>query len=390
MMQLVCHRCGAPLPAQGGAPACPICHPAARWRGRGDADAEPRAGDRHTPSVARRHEGSVLFDLASLTALGRAERKAPVLAGAGSGLISLAALRPAVGRGAVAEEPLAEEPLAVAPIAVLAAQPPRRSWPLALTLAGLVIGLAAASLALAAALRAGPSIMRASRAAPQRPPAAREPTAVRGLVTLDSPPTRRQPRGANTTSAARGGKTTGNRPAQHPPALPSRRPTARRHSGHRPVSRRSPPPGSSAPTSTTPAPTAAAPVPTAVASRPDDPLAGLVEQALKRAPGPTPPAPSPPPGQRRPRTLERHHLQTGISAQDAAVRGCARRYALDGVAELRMIIGPAGTVTAARVTSTLAGTPVAACLEQVFGRARFAAFDGPPLPVTFAVPLRPL
>jgi hypothetical protein len=58
------------------------------------------------------------------------------------------------------------------------------------------------------------------------------------------------------------------------------------------------------------------------------------------------------------------------------------------VAKIHFTISPQGRVSSARVTGSLAGTPVAGCLERVMRSASYSAFDGPPLRLIYPVPLR--
>jgi hypothetical protein len=96
--------------------------------------------------------------------------------------------------------------------------------------------------------------------------------------------------------------------------------------------------------------------------------------------GPPTPAPPPPPPTPGAGPFDRGAAAAGLAAVNVAA--CARRGGPGGPGHVRLTFAPSGFVVSAIVDSSpVAGTAVAACVEQLFRQVRVPAFSGAPVTV---------
>lgn len=121
-----------------------------------------------------------------------------------------------------------------------------------------------------------------------------------------------------------------------------------------------------------------------------------LEELIRKATGEK--TDTPRPNQARPATraavtlppaLEAREIHAGLASTRGRVRECYDRFRVPGQVSLRFTIAPSGEMRSVKATGLFAGTPTGACVEAAFRSARFRAFAGPALSMSFPVLLKP-
>lgn len=325
------------------------------------------------PAIGTRNDSSVLFSIASLSALARGSRAAPAPAPVdGSGLIDLRAL----AANATAPEPAPDEPVAIMALAPL--RPPLlapvtaraggRRLPLLAGLAALGVLLVGLLVAVAVLLaRRDGAVARADVASP---PEARVPT------TAVTTGTRARAPGSVDVQGPR--STTG--PVDEEPERDA--PTTRREPARRAIDRAPTASPRRAPADVEPTERPAGEAATPARTPPGDrSLERLITAAIDAPPDePTPP--SPPATDRLPEVPPRDAVAVSLRSVSGPVRACGRGERGVLMAQVT-IAGATGRVSGVRIGGPLAGSAAATCAEAVIGRARFPRFARPTFSVGF-------
>jgi hypothetical protein len=82
--------------------------------------------------------------------------------------------------------------------------------------------------------------------------------------------------------------------------------------------------------------------------------------------------------------LSHEDIKRGMDGITAAVQACHDDHGQAGQVFLKVRISPDGTVVEAVATDKFAGTATGRCVEAAVRRARFEAFDGPPMSVRYS------
>jgi hypothetical protein len=86
--------------------------------------------------------------------------------------------------------------------------------------------------------------------------------------------------------------------------------------------------------------------------------------------------------------LSRVEIIVGMIPIRPRVKCCHAKYQVDGLANVRVVIGRDGVIRAAHVLGTLAKTPTADCVEKAVKLARFPKFSGSPIQINYPFMLR--
>ena len=86
--------------------------------------------------------------------------------------------------------------------------------------------------------------------------------------------------------------------------------------------------------------------------------------------------------------LWKQDIIDGMGPISARAACCYRAYRARGLFKVLVEIAPDGNVTAAREDDSHAGTPTARCIEGAVKEAKFPAFSGPPMVITYPFMLR--
>ncbi len=89
-----------------------------------------------------------------------------------------------------------------------------------------------------------------------------------------------------------------------------------------------------------------------------------------------------------PSQLGREEIQRGMKGIKGIVQGCYDRYKVPGLANVQVKIGRNGRVKSAIVKGMFAGTPTGACVQNAARSARFSAFKGNDMTITYPFILR--
>lgn len=87
-------------------------------------------------------------------------------------------------------------------------------------------------------------------------------------------------------------------------------------------------------------------------------------------------------------TLSRAQIQGGMRAVKPRVQECFDRYKVPGMANVQVKIMPSGLVGKAKTVGMFTGTPTGNCVQAAVREARFPAFDGAPITITYPYVLR--
>jgi hypothetical protein len=90
----------------------------------------------------------------------------------------------------------------------------------------------------------------------------------------------------------------------------------------------------------------------------------------------------------KPETLSRSQIQGGMRGIKSLVQRCFDRYQIPGLANVQIRIDRDGTVGTARVRGMFADTPTGSCVTAAAGAARFPAFSGNAITITYPFVLR--